>query len=291
MLWDKIKTSPQYVLPQHWLSARAYSVTRWRWAPFKNFLIRVFVKIYRVDLQIAERKQAELYDSFNDFFTRSLQASARPVNADSQGLVSPVDGKVSQLGSIVNDQLLQAKSRYFSLNALLADDEELITRFSGGLFSTIYLSPTDYHRIHFPVTAELKRMIYVPGDLFSVNDSTTRAVDKLFARNERVICLFDTELGHMACILVGAIFVGGMETVWHGEITPARSRECQNWEYGDDEKQGCQYQKGEELGRFNMGSTVILLFEKDRVQWSQDFQVGSQVQMGQLIGTARPQKL
>ena len=263
-----------------------YRASRWQWTPLKDFLIRVFVAIYKVDLKIAERNQPELYSSFNDFFTRSLLASARPVDSGIGKLVSPVDGRISQLGNISGDQLMQAKTKQFSLRALLADDEKASAQFSDGLFSTIYLSPRDYHRIHFPLAARLERMIYVPGDLFSVNESTSKTVDQLFARNERVICLFDTEFGHMACILVGAIFVGGMETVWHGEITPARDRVCQHWEYADSEKPDLDFDRGEELGRFNMGSTVILLFEKDRIRWSEQLRVGAQVHMGQEIGSA-----
>jgi phosphatidylserine decarboxylase len=170
----------------------------------------------------------------------------------------------------------------------LANDEDAVRRFKNGSFSTLYLSPRDYHRIHMAVDASLVKMIYVPGDLFSVNEATTRAVDQLFARNERLICLFETEFGLMATILVGAIFVGSMETVWQGEITPAKTRELCIWNYDSNSVQQTNYVKGEEIARFNMGSTVILLFEQNRISWSELIHVGDAVQMGQLLarGTA-----
>ena len=286
MNWDFIKTSPQYVLPQHLLSACMYKVTRWQWSPLKNIIIRLFIRHYQVDMAIAERETAESYLSFNDFFTRALHHSSRPVDQSKTGIVSPVDGSVSQAGTIVDNQLVQAKGKLFSLEALLANDQDTSKFFSAGSFATIYLSPRDYHRIHMPVRGTLRKMTYVPGDLFSVNESTSKTVDRLFARNERLICLFDTEFGQMACILVGAIFVGGMETVWQGEISPSNSREIRSWDYQDSDSIKLAYEKGDELGRFNMGSTVIMLFEKNKIRWNDIVNEGQQIKMGQLIASA-----
>ena len=285
-MWDIIKTSPQYILPQHFLSACMYKAARCRCQLWKKWVIRIFIRYYKVDMTIAERPDPDIYCSFNEFFTRSLAEDARPVIDSPLAIASPVDGSVSQAGQIEEEALIQAKGKNFSLSTLLANDSDAVKRFTNGSFSTIYLSPRDYHRIHIPLDAKLLKMTYVPGDLFSVNDSTSKVVDQLFARNERVICLFETRFGLMATILVGAIFVGGMETIWHGEITPAKKRELRVWEYDENTTTQTDFVKGEELGRFNMGSTVILLFEQDRVNWSENMSAGNKVQMGQEIGTA-----
>ena len=284
-MWDYIKTLPQYILPQHVLSRCMYRIARWRWGPWKNLVIRLFIRQFQVDMQIAEQADPRSFASFNEFFTRRLKNSERPIDDTASSIVSPVDGNISQLGDIDEDAILQAKGKQFSLRALLANDTNTINRFTFGSFATIYLSPKDYHRIHLPVDGELLKMTYVPGHLFSVNAATSKNVDQLFARNERLICLFETEFGLMAEILVGAIFVGGMETVWQGEITPARPRELRLWEYDPASDTQTNYAKGEEMGRFNMGSTVILLFEQGRMKWSTALHSGTKVQMGQLIGT------
>lgn len=285
-MWNYFKTLPQYVLPQHFLSRCMYRIARWRWMPWKNFVIRTFILHYQVDMRIAEQSDPNSYASFNEFFTRSLLTSERPIDETALSIASPVDGSISQIGSIDKDAILQAKGKCFSLQALLANDTSAVEVFSSGSFATIYLSPRDYHRIHLPVNAELLKMTYVPGDLFSVNEATSESVDQLFARNERLICLFKTDFGLMAAILVGAIFVGGMETVWQGEITPARPRELRVWDYDPASATRTGFTKGEEMARFNMGSTVILLFEPGRINWSETLQAGSSVKMGQLIGTA-----
>ena len=284
-MWDLIKTSPQYILPQHLLSRCMYRIARWRCVFWKNLIIRIFIRHYGVDMKIAEKSDPVSYGNFNEFFTRSLISDARPVVETSLSIACPVDGSISQIGNILEDALILAKGRYFSLKGLLANDSIVVERFTNGCFSTIYLSPRDYHRIHMPMDAKLVKMIYVPGDLFSVNESTSRTVDQLFARNERLICLFETQIGLMATILVGAIFVGGMETVWQGEITPARLRELRVWNYDATSATQTNFTKGEELGRFNMGSTVILMFEQNRMNWSASLHAGSKVEMGQLIGT------
>ncbi len=283
-MWDYIKTLPQYILPQHWLSQCMYRIARWRYPHWKNFVIRLFIRHYHVDMQIAEQSDPRSYRSFNEFFTRSLLDAERPIDTNPLTIVSPVDGSLSQLGNIDGDAILQAKGKHFSLHSLLANDEDAADHFLGGSFATIYLSPRDYHRIHIPVDASLVKMTYVPGDLFSVNEATSRAVDRLFARNERLICLFETQFGLLATILVGAIFVGSMETVWQGEITPMRPRQLRVWNY-DSAK--TNFNKGAEIARFNMGSTVILLFEPQRMAWSETLRSGTKVQMGQIIGTTK----
>jgi len=275
------------MIPQHWLSQCMYRIARWRCPHWKNFIIQHFIRHYQVDMQIAEQSDPRSYRNFNEFFTRSLLSSERPVDASPVSIVSPVDGSVSQLGRIDGDTILQAKGKYFSLHSLLANDKDTSDQFVGGGFATIYLSPRDYHRIHIPVDARLIKMTYVPGDLFSVNEATSKAVDRLFARNERLICLFETQFGLLATILVGAIFVGSMETVWQGEITPVRPRRLRVWNYGPASNSQTNFNKGEEIARFNMGSTVILLFEPERMAWSEPLQSGSKVRMGQLIGTAK----
>jgi len=263
-----------------------YHLARWRWAPWKNLITRIFIQYYQVDMRIAEQSDPRSYASFNAFFSRCLKKSERPIDDSPVSVISPVDASISQIGKIDEDVLLQAKGKHFSLRTLLANDAQATERFNNGSFATLYLSPRDYHRIHLPVKGELRKMIYVPGDLFSVNETTSKAVDQLFARNERVICLFDTEFGLMATILVGAIFVGSMETVWQGEITPAVPRKLRVWDYTSGSDTRTSFAKGEEIGRFNMGSTVILLFEPQRVHWSAALHAGSKVEMGQLIGNS-----
>ena len=237
-------------------------------------------------MQIAEHSEVSAYANFNEFFTRKLKSEHRPIDKMPLTIVSPVDGSVSQIGEISDDSILQAKGKYFSLPALLAGDPDSVQHFINGHFATIYLSPRDYHRIHLPVDSRLIKMTYVPGDLFSVNEASSRAVDQLFARNERLICLFETEYGLMACILVAAIFVGGMETVWQGEVSPAKVREIRSWDYNTDSMSQTSFLMGEEMARFNMGSTVILLFEEKRIQWSKGIEVGASVKMGEAIGSA-----
>jgi len=234
-----------------------------------------------VDLSIAAENDPDRFIHFNDFFIRQLRSDARTIDQAPDSIVSPVDGMISQIGAIEHDRVVQAKGEYFSLSTLLGGDEALALNFTDGEFSTLYLSPRDYHRIHMPVDGRLKKMIYVPGKLFAVNQRTVRHVPNLFARNERVITLFETQAGPMALIMVGAIFVGSMETVWHERtITPPYGKAIQTWDYDGD----LLLKKGEEMGRFNMGSTVILLFGKDRVHLDDQRFAGKPVQMGQAIG-------
>jgi len=225
----------------------------------------------------------EDYPSFNSFFTRSLKPDARNWEKDKNNILSPVDGAVSQIGKINKDKLIQAKGIDYSLNRLLANDKNTMERFHDGSFTTLYLSPRDYHRIHMPVSGKLTKTIFVPGDLFPVNASSVRTVDQLFARNERFISLFETELGLVAQIMVGATFVGSMETVFAGQITPTKHRKISMAEYSDEEKT-VSLNQAEEFGHFNMGSTVILLFEKDQITWSEELKENDPIQVGQLIG-------
>lgn len=219
------------------------------------------------------------YDHFNDFFTRALKPGAREIDPADSGIISPVDGVISQLGDIIDGDLYQAKNHYYSLDALLAHDKMLAEQFRDGVFATLYLSPGDYHRIHMPVDGRLVRTIYVPGRLFAVNAHTTRVVSGLFARNERIICLFETPAGPMALVMIGAINVGSMQTVWAGEMTPATWRIIQGQDYSK-EKDAIRLSKGEEMGRFNMGSTVILLFAKGRVTLRPHLRADGAARMG-----------
>jgi len=235
-------------------------------------------------MQEAKNSDWKSYSSFNNFFTRELKEDAREVCSDKKLIASPVDGAISQLGEINNDLIFQAKGHAYSLTQLLGNREDLGETFKDGKFNTIYLSPKDYHRIHMPVDGTLTEMIHVPGELFSVSPTTVENVPALFARNERVICLFDTDAGPMAMILVGAIFVGSIETVWHGEVTPPSAKEIRNWLYEDEEK---SFAKGEEMGRFNMGSTVILLYAENKMNWAKGLEADQIVRLGEAIGSIK----
>lgn len=272
---DKLKTLPQYLIPHHLLSRFVHFLTRLQLGFLTHSIIRLFITLYRVDMQLAQVPDPKEYLSFNHFFTRALKPEARPLATAT--LLSPVDGEISQLGCIENQRVLQAKGHHFKLIDLLAGEETLAELFNNGLFCTIYLSPRDYHRIHMPMTGQLTQMIYVPGKLFSVNQRTTRVVPNLFARNERSICLFDTELGPMAIILVGALFVGSMETVWEGALPYERA--IRHWHYD----KSLTLQQGQEMGRFNMGSTVILLLNTAQKQWLEHLHPQTKVLMGQAL--------
>jgi phosphatidylserine decarboxylase len=277
----------QYLLPHHLLSQVMYWITRSQWKPFKNLLIRNAVYLYKVDMSIAAETDPENYTSFNDFFTRALRPDARPLAEGKNSVICPVDGMVSEAGQIEDGRLYQAKGHDFTLHELLGGDPKWTAAFADGSFATIYLSPRDYHRIHMPLGGTLKKMTHVPGRLFSVSPTTTRAIPRLFSRNERVVNLFDTDAGPMAVIMVGAIFVASMDTVWAGTVTPRR-RQVRSWEYGRKSTAATKLGKGAEMGRFNMGSTVILLFAKDAVGWLETLQPETAVQMGQQIATLQP---
>lgn len=278
---DRITIYPLYILPQHALSAIIYRLTRIEFKPWKNTLIKLFITIYRVDLQQAEKTNPEDYSSFNDFFTRKLNTSAGNRSKNNRAVVSPVDGMISQIGYLDGNRLIQAKGMDYSLEKLLAYDALACRALRSGRFSTLYLSPGDYHRIHMPITGQLVKSIYVPGDLFPVNTASVNIVDRLFTRNERFISLFKTDIGLMAQIMVGAIFVGSMDTVWMGQITPAKLRELTIKEYEENE---IVLEQGDEFGRFNMGSTVILIFEPEKISWLDELAPGAAIQVGQILG-------
>ena len=277
---DRLLTAIQYVIPQQGLSRLVFKLTRLAMGPVTYWLIKGFIKFYQVDMSSAQVVELRHYATFNQFFTRALKPTARPLSNQAE-IISPVDGEISQMGQIERGRLVQAKGHYFQLEDLLAQQADIVTQFESGLFCTLYLSPRDYHRVHMPVNGQLTNMIYVPGRLFSVNQRTSRVVPNLFARNERVICLFTTEFGHMALILVGALLVGSIETVWAGVITPTQSDQVQRWHYSAT--RAPILSQGAELGRFNMGSTVILLFEAKQVSWLPKMTVPHQQLMGQSL--------
>lgn len=279
---DRLFATLQYLLPKHLLTRVIYAVARSESAFVKRTFLRIFLNGYQVNLAEAVQPDPFAYRSFNDFFTRALRPDARPIANEAGVVVSPVDGTVSQRGAIEGNAILQAKGRHYSLHELLAGDEEAVAAYRGGSFACIYLAPHNYHRIHMPYGATARKNVYVPGDLFSVNAATARAVPRVFARNERLICDFDTSLGRMAVILVGALFVGSIETVHCGEVNPPpRRRKAPQIIVAGV---GRQFAKGEELGRFNMGSTVVLLFQRDRVTWDDALAPEATVRLGRAIG-------
>lgn len=271
----------QHILPQHFLSRMMLRLTRCECKWLLKLLLPFFIRQFKVNMNEAKDSDWKNYDSFNQFFTRELKEDVRDIAAAENIIVSPVDGAISQLGKINADLIFQAKGHAYSLTQLLGDREDLRDTFNNGEFNTIYLSPKDYHRIHMPIAASLKEMIHVPGQLFSVNPTTVENVPALFARNERVICLFDTAAGPMAMILVGAIFVASIETVWHGEVTPPTGKNIRNWKYDEE---NITFAKGQEMGRFNMGSTVILLHAKNKMEWEKTLKAEDVVRLGQAIG-------
>ena len=284
-IWaDRLRNLPQYILPQRLLTRLTYRLTRVRTPWFKNGLIRQVVRKFRVDLGEALEPNPSAYPDFNAFFTRALKPSVRPIAQGDRVVCCPVDGAVSQIGLAEADTLLQAKGRNFSLTALLGGDAERARPFQGGAFATLYLSPRDYHRIHMPLAGRLQEMVHIPGKLFSVSPLTTRMVPDLFARNERVAALFDTPAGPMALVLVGAINVASIETVWAGAITPPLGKTIRTWSYPPNGEGAVRLDKGVEMGRFNMGSTVIVLFGRGAARWDAEIRAGRAVRMGQRLG-------
>ena len=276
---DLLFMMAQYILPHHLLSRLAGCIAECRWPWFKNPLITWFVKSYQVNMSEAEQSDPTAFAHFNDFFTRSLKTDARTFVDEPGSIACPVDGAISQIGDIEAGRIFQAKGHEFSTYDLLGGSLALEKEFDGGKFTTIYLSPKDYHRIHMPVSGTLREMIYVPGRLFSVSPLTASQVPGLFSRNERVVAIFDTEFGPMAMVLVGAMIVASIETVWAGLVTPPK-RQLQKLSYGEP----IYLEKGEEMGRFKLGSTVVMLFGKDAMNWEQALSADQGVRMGQLIG-------
>jgi phosphatidylserine decarboxylase len=279
---NRLAVAPQYLLPKRLLTRLMGKLANLRGGALTHAVIRKFVAHYGVDMSEAADLRIESYRSFNDFFTRALREGARPI-ADA-AFVCPVDAAISQFGPIEHDQIFQAKGHSYSTRALLGGDQALAHQFDHGHFATLYLAPKDYHRIHMPCDGRLLRMIYVPGDLFSVNPLTARHVPGLFARNERVICVFDTAYGPFVNVLVGATIVGSMATVWHGVVNPPRTRDMREWRY---DRENIRLAKGAEMGRFLLGSTVVMLFPKNVVTFNADWAPTRPVRLGEAMATTK----
>ncbi len=278
---DRSKVLPQYLLPKQALTAFAGWVAGSRWGAATTRIIRWFVGKYQVNMAEAANPDIASYASFNDFFTRALKPGARPIaNAD---LICPVDGAISQFGSVQGDQIFQAKGHSYSTTALVGGDANLAAQFKDGHFATLYLSPKDYHRIHMPCDGRLTRMIHVPGELFSVNPTTARGVPGLFARNERVVCVFESQHGPFVLVLVGATIVGSMATVWHGVVNPPRVKQVREWNYGDGQALPVALKQGVEMGRFLLGSTVVMLFPKGPLAFNSAWQPGRSIRLGEAM--------
>ncbi len=278
---NRLKVLPQYMLPKQLLTKLAGRFASQARGNTTTSVIRWFVKKYQVNMAEALNPDISSYATFNDFFTRALKPDARPL-AQAE-LICPVDGAISQFGDIKQDQIFQAKGHSYSTTALVGGDSTLATQFQNGSFATIYLSPKDYHRIHMPCDGKLKRMIYVPGDLFSVNPTTARGVPGLFARNERVVSVFETDNGPFVLVLVGATIVGSMATVWHGQINPPRLADIREWRYDDEP---ISLKQGDEMGRFMLGSTVVMLFPENqskKLAFNSTWEAGGAVQLGQVM--------
>lgn len=278
---DRLAVLPQYLMPKQALTRAAGSIARAQGGALTKTLIDKFVERYQVNMAEAANPDTASYPSFNEFFTRPLKAGARPLaNAD---FLCPVDGAISQLGPIENDQIFQAKGHHYSSQALVGGDASLAAQFDNGHFATLYLSPRDYHRIHMPCDGRLLRMIHVPGDLFSVNPTTARGVPGLFARNERVVCVFEGKRGAFVLTLVGATIVGSMATVWHGIVNPPRPGTLRDWQYTD---KSIRLKKGEEMGRFLLGSTVVMLFPSHVLKFNPDWTPTRAIRMGESMAAS-----
>jgi phosphatidylserine decarboxylase len=288
-LRDRLFVAMQYLIPQHFLSRLAYRLTRSRSPAVKNALINSFMRGFSPDMSDATKRDPLAYESFNEFFTRALRPGARPIDPNDSVLVSPVDGAISQMGPLDGSQIVQAKGYYYSLEALFdsgGPQIDWVSRFADGGFATLYLAPFNYHRIHMPLGGVLRAAWYVPGQLFSVNAVTASAVAGLFAQNERIVCIFEDGPRLFALVLVGALFVGSMETVWHGEVTPRSPREAMELPL-DATRAPLRLEKGEEMGRFNMGSTVILITAPNMIDWLSGMKAADSICVGQPLARLR----
>ncbi|QJR80519.1 phosphatidylserine decarboxylase [Alteromonas pelagimontana] len=281
---DWFKVNLQYISPKHLMSRLVGKLAAAEAGGLTTFLIKLFIKFYKVDMSEAIYPNPEHYKTFNDFFTRAYKPEVRPIAPEPDTIVQAVDGAVSQFGTIHQDSIFQAKGHDYSLTTLLGGKPELAKPFKNGKFATIYLAPRDYHRIHMPYEGTLTDMVYVPGDLFSVNPLTAANVPNLFARNERVVTIFDTPVGKMAVVLVGATIVASIETVWAGTITPPSGKNVQHWQYEQDAESSVKLAKGDEMGRFKLGSTVIVCFEPDKVNFT-DLAPGQVTRLGRPMAT------
>lgn len=278
---DQLKIAGQYILPKHLLSRLTGKLAAAKMGAFTTFLIKQFIAKYKINMSEAKHPEPEHFETFNDFFTRELEDGARSFVEGDNNLATPVDGKVSQQGDIKQGRIFQAKGHDFSLRELLGGRDDVAAPFDDGIFSTVYLAPKDYHRIHMPITGTLEELIFIPGDLFSVNPLTAENVPNLFARNERAVAIFSTAVGPMAMVLVGATIVASIETVWQGTL---KGKEIQYWDYSDQE---IILEKGAEMGRFKLGSTIVALFPKDSIAFSEELKAGSVTRLGELFATVK----
>lgn len=266
-LFITLKIWSQYILPKYLLTRLAGMIADAKMGWFSTYLIKLFIKQYKVNMDEAKYSDPLHFDSFNEFFTRKLKDGVRPILAGDENIIAPVDGKISQVGQVKEGRLIQAKGRDFSLRELLGGLDEIAIPFKNGLFSTIYLSPKDYHRIHIPIAAKLEKMLFIPGNLFSVNPLLVDNIPNLFSKNERAVALFTTACGPMAMVLVGAFIVGSIETVWHGVLKQQGNKEVQFWDYSD---QNITFEKGDEIGRFRLGSTIIAIFSENSIVFADE---------------------
>jgi phosphatidylserine decarboxylase len=283
-LFDSLKIALQYILPKHLISRLVGSLAAAEAGKLTTGLIKLFIKQYGVNMSEALYSDPEHYSSFNEFFTRELKPDARTICDDEDQLAMPVDGAVSQLGDIKHDSIFQAKGHNYSLTTLLGGKPEVAAPFKDGKFATIYLSPKDYHRIHMPIDGTLTDMLYIPGELFSVSPLTAQRVPGLFARNERVVAIFNTEIGKFALVLVGATIVASIETVWAGTISPPIGKNVQHWQYPLEGEHAVHLKKGQEMGRFKLGSTIVACFEANRLEFS-ELAEGDPTRLGELFAT------
>ena len=281
MTTQEALTKLQYILPHHALSKMMSKLTHCENKIWKNLFIKQIIKHYGVNMNEALEQDINTFKSFNHFFIRELNSNVRPLTTTPNAIACPADGTVSQAGKINDGEIFQAKGKNFTVTELLGGDSKRAEPFNNGVFTTIYLSPKDYHRLHMPLTGTLREMVHIPGRLFSVNTATTNSVPGLFARNERVAAIFDTDAGPMALVLVGAIFVSSIETVWHGVVTPPSITSVRSWQYHENAP---VLKIGEEMGRFNMGSTIIVLLAKNKAEWDSNFTAEKVVKLGEHIG-------
>lgn len=278
---DRLKIAMQYAMPKHAISRLVGKLAAAKMGWFTTKLIDIFIKAYNINMSEAKLKNASNFATFNDFFTRELEEGARTIDPDTSALCYPVDGAISQQGDIIEGKLIQAKGFNYSLTSLLGGDARTAAPFQQGKFSCIYLAPKDYHRIHMPMAATLREMIYVPGELFSVNPLTANNVPDLFARNERVVTLFDTEHGALAMVLVGATIVASIETTWAGTITPPAGKDIFRWQYPATGVDAITFNKGDEMGRFKLGSTVVSTFAPNMVEFAPNAEPGTVTKLGE----------
>lgn len=287
MSLDKFKIAMQYAMPKHFISRMVGKLAAAKAGGLTTALIKLFIKQYKIDMSEAKYPDPAHYKTFNEFFTRPLKEGIRPLAEEKDIIAHPVDGAISQLGDVVDGQIIQAKGHDYSLQALLGGNEDDTVPFLGGKFATIYLAPKDYHRIHMPIDGTLSKMIYVPGDLFSVNPLTAQNVPNLFARNERVVAIFETDIGPLAMVLVGATIVASIETIWAGTVSPPAGKDVFSWNYPTKGDNAITLKKGEEMGRFKLGSTVILAWGANQAEFLSDQHPETITRMGTPFATIK----